>query len=57
MNIKNCYIEGIKILEPSNIHKDNRGYLYEFYKKSIFLNESINDIFVQEMNHTQHLVF
>ena len=32
MNITECSIEGVKIIEP-DVHKDERGFFYESYHK------------------------
>ena len=46
-NFKKTDIEGLVLIEPQ-VFKDERGYFFENFKKSDFLNNGIDVDFVQE---------
>jgi len=43
MNIKNCKLEGVKIINP-NLHEDNRGHFKEIFKTGIIDGFEVNQI-------------
>ena len=52
MNITECSIEGVKIIEP-DVHKDERGFFYESYHKEKYKELiNIDSSFVQD-NHSK----
>ena len=52
MNITECPIEGVKIIEP-DVHEDERGFFYESYHKEKYKELiNIDGIFVQD-NHSK----
>lgn len=47
MNIRNTFIEGLKIITP-DVFKDNRGYFYESYNQQHFFDAGLTMKFVQD---------
>lgn len=47
MQIISTKIEGLFEIQPA-IHKDDRGWFYEFYREDTYLEKIINNRFVQE---------
>ncbi len=47
MNVKTCILPGLLILEPQ-VFQDERGYFFESYRQSNFLELGLNLTFVQD---------